>query len=85
MTFGEDLDLKNDIVIDGQKYLLSTVDLGVPCDGGSYETMLFACEGDEVNYTDLYCERYDVREDAEKRHVELVQLLNNGERFWETE
>lgn len=85
MISGEDLDLKNDIVIDGQRYLLSTVYLGFTYFGGSYETMLFAYEGDEVDYTDLYCERYCVKEDAELRHVELVQLLNRGEKFWETE
>jgi len=36
------------------------VDLGVPCYGGSYETMLFACEGDGVNYTEKW-KRYDFK------------------------
>lgn len=84
MIFGQDLDLKNDIVIDGKKYLLSTVDLGICCYGGSYETMLFAYdENGEVDYGDLYCERYYTKDRAIQRHNELVERLKNGEKIWE--
>lgn len=88
MIFREqDLDLKNDIVIDGKKYLLSTVDLGVWCYGGRYESMVFAYdENGEVNYIDLYCDRYSTKAEAEIGHNALLTRLEAGEKFfWEEE
>ncbi len=91
MKIGREVDLKNNVVVDGTKYLLSTVSFEWVgslahriCDY-NYETMLFAYNGDEVNYRDLYCERYSVKKDAEKRHNELLQLLKSGEKFWQEE
>ncbi|MBR6636588.1 MAG: hypothetical protein IKK97_03970 [Phascolarctobacterium sp.] len=87
---GREVDIKNDVVIDGIKYSLSTVSfewigsLGHKICGYNYETMLFAYDGDNLNWDeDLYCERYADKESAEKRHNELLQLLNKGEKFWE--
>ena len=84
------LNLKTDIVVDGKKYLLSTVSFDWVDEairdfmGYSYETMLFLYkDNNEVNYRDLYCERYDIKEDAVQHHHELVERLKNGEKIWE--
>lgn len=84
-----EVDLKNNVEVDGAKYLLSTVSFEqVGCFhrlyGYNYETILLAYDGDNLNWDeDLYCERYADKESAEKRHNELLQLLNKGEKFWE--
>lgn len=81
-----DLDLKNPVEIDGKTYLLSTVALpyvhGYPI---AYETMLFPCEKGEVVWRDLYCMRYETRNEAVKAHNRLLFRLNKGEKIWEVE
>jgi hypothetical protein len=36
----------------------------------------------EVNYNDLYCQRYYTQEEAEAGHKELLERAKHGERFW---
>lgn len=90
--FGREVDIKNDVVVAGTKLLLSTVSFewvgtfAHKLCGYNYETMLFPYDGEVINYgKELYCERYADKESAEKRHNELLQLLNSGEKFWEEE
>lgn len=86
MIFRErDLDLKNDIVIDGKKYLLSTVALCVEHYGGMwYESMVFAYDRNgEADMSGLYGERYKTREEAVDGHRELLARLEAGEKVWE--
>jgi hypothetical protein len=40
-----------------------------------WETMIF---NNRTGESDLYCERYTSREEAERRHVEIVGLLREG-------
>ena len=52
--------------------------------GYSFETMLFKLDKRGVMIPrDLYCERYDNKEEAEKHHHELVALLKDGVKIWE--
>lgn len=44
--------------------MLSTVDLVFEHIGGRFETMLFPYDGDEVNWGELYCQRYRTKEEA---------------------
>ena len=76
-----ELDLKNDVEVGGKKYLLSTVELPVWL-GYKYETMLFAYDGENVNYLDLYCERYATKEEATNRHKHLLEKLKAGVKIW---
>ena len=79
-----ELNLKADVVIDGEKYMLSTVDLVLEHIGGRFETMLFPYDGDEVNWGGvLYYQRYCTKEEAVAEHNELLKRLQNGEKFWE--
>lgn len=79
-----ELDLKDNVVIDGNKYLLSTVDLIFCHIGGRFETMIFGYNGDgEINWADLYCNRYQTKEEAIDAHNKLLERLRNGERIWE--
>lgn len=78
-----ELNLKADVVIDGEKYMLSTVDLVFEHIGGRFETMFFPYDGDEVNWGELYCQRYCTKEEAVAEHNELLKRLQNGEKFWE--
>lgn len=90
------LNLKDRFVIDGKKYLLSTVELPMYDGLGRitrilfriepFKTMLFEIkENGGVNWPDLYYERYGSAEEAEKRHNELVKKARNGIKFWEEE
>jgi hypothetical protein len=72
------------IKLDGKEFLVSTIDLGLDHSFGGgkplyYETMIFAIENGEVNFTDLYCNRYSTKEEAEKEHGVLLDKLANGE------
>jgi hypothetical protein len=57
------------------KVIVSTVNLMIEHNGGFFETMIF---GETVNLTDCWCERYWTKEEAIKRHVEIVRLLKDG-------
>lgn len=86
MGFRADYDEKNRIVKqehvmqNGKEYFISTVDLGLDHSFGEgkplyFETMIF--EKDSSH--DLYCDRYETREEASKKHKELVErILNNN-------
>lgn len=48
-----------------------------------FETMLFAVnEKGYTDYNDLYCERYYSEEEAIRRHGELLEKAESGEKFW---
>lgn len=49
--FKRELDLKVDVIVDGKRYLLSTVDLMIEHIGGKFETMLFWYKGNEINWS----------------------------------
>jgi hypothetical protein len=57
------------------KVLVSTVNLMMEHSGGFFETMIF---GETVNLTDGWCERYWTKDEAVKRHHEIVEKLKNG-------
>lgn len=88
--FGREVDLKNKVIVNGQEYLLSTVSfewegsLAHRICGYNYETMLFPCKNEIVEYgKDLYCQRFNDKNEAEKHHAELLERLVKGEKFWE--
>ena len=77
-----DLDLKDVVTFAGKEYLVSTVQLTTTVmtldrflfgmsDIQRYETMIFAYNNGNLDYTDLYCERYDTKEEAIKGHNEI--------------
>ena len=80
--FVRDLDLKDVVTFAGKEYLVSTVQLtdtamtfdrllfGIS-DIQRYETMIFAYNNGDLDYIDLYCERYDTKEEAIKGHNEI--------------
>ena len=80
--FVRDLDLKDVVTFAGKEYLVSTVQLtdtamtfdrllfGIS-DIQRYETMIFAYNNGDLDYIDLYCERYNTKEEAIKGHNEI--------------
>ena len=77
-----DLDLKDVVTFAGKEYLVSTVQLTTTVmtldrflfgmsDIQRYETMIFAYNNGHLDDTDLYCERYDTKEEAIKGHNEI--------------
>ena len=80
--FVRDLDLKDVVTFAGKEYLVSTVQLtdtvvnfdrllfGMS-DIQRYETMIFVYNNGDLDYIDLYCERYDTKEEAIKGHNEI--------------
>ena len=64
--------LQYDVMYDGKKCLLSTVKLPY---SNTWETMLFAYEGDEVDYRELFCRRYNNMDDAAWGHFEVMGRL----------
>jgi hypothetical protein len=70
---------QEDIKFEGATYRVSTVDLGLDHSFGGgkplwYETMIFP----ESDYTDMYCDRYTTREEAQTAHEQLVQDIADG-------
>lgn len=75
--------LKSRFTYGGKTYLLSTVRLFDCYNYTPYETMVFKVNyKNEVNYNDLYCQRYYTQEEAEAGHKELLERAKHGERFW---
>lgn len=72
---------QEDIIFDGKKYFVSTVDLGLNhnfCFSGPplyYETMIFP---ENEMYEVYYCNRYSEREEALKSHEALVYNILHG-------
>ena len=64
--------LQHDVTYDGKKCLLSTVKLPY---SEMYETMLFAYKDDKVNYRELFCKRYNSKDDAAWGHFEAMGRL----------
>lgn len=64
--------LQHNVTYYGKKCLLSTVKLPY---SEIYETMLFAYKDDKVNYRELFCKRYEDREDAAWGHFEVMGRL----------
>ena len=65
-------------------YEVSTVDLGIDHSFGMgnplyYETMVLEKDGESIDYTDLYCERYSTEEEARKGHKTVVKKVKKGE------
>lgn len=58
-------------------YLVSTVDLWF-FDVGSYETMIFKKENGEIDFRDLYCERYKTEEEAKEGHKKAIEYVKNN-------
>jgi len=61
------------------KYWISTTRMPWAGLGYVYETMVFEEKDGVVDFTDLYCKRYDSREAAEAGHAEAVALVKKGE------
>lgn len=84
--FREDFDLYNrfmkldHVKLDGKKYLISTVDLGLNhqfIQGGPplyYETMIFP----DDDWSALYLNRYTTEEQAIEGHGKVLQALKDG-------
>lgn len=75
---------QDDVVIDGQTYWVSTVFLGIDhgYDNNSvpvvFETMVFAKDsGGNINYSELYMNRYSYYDDALAGHEYVVSNLES--------
>jgi hypothetical protein len=84
--FREDYDENNrrigeDVVdVDGNKYWVSTVDLGLDHSFGKgeplyWETMIFPCDdnGGVTDWGELYCNRYPTKQAAVEGHAYAVE------------
>lgn len=87
-------DLKKHLIeLDGERYLVSTVDLLPPemkvafnekivdkvMEKGKYETCIFPFEEDEPKLEDsLYSRRYNSKEEALKGHEKILGEIKNG-------
>lgn len=78
-----DFPLRTKLTYGSEAYLLSTVRLADCYNRAPYETMVFkVSRKNDVNYKDLYCQRYYTQEEAEAGHKELLERAKRGERFW---
>lgn len=73
-SFEDRFDLKTEV----NGYLVSTVDLGINHNFGEgkplyYETMIFKKDGKNIDYSDLYCERYSTEEEAKIGHKKAIE------------
>ena len=81
--FREDFDWNNrfDLKTRVGNYMVSTVDLGVNHSFDEtplyYETMVFKIENEEINFHELFCERYTTEKQARKGHKIVVEYLEN--------
>lgn len=65
--------LKTKFTDGGEVYLLSTVRLLDFLSDAQYETMVFKVNyKNEVDYNDLYCQRYYTKQEAEEGHKEFT-------------
>ena len=90
--FRKDYDINNRIVkqesvtYKNKEYFVSTVDLGINYQMSVldptpiyFETMIFELdEKKQIDGHDLYCDRYETREEALKEHNRLIELFNVG-------
>ena len=81
--FREGFDWKNrfDLKTTVGNYLVSTVDLGINHSFDEiplyYETMIFPITDGEVNYFDVYCDRYTTEEEAKEGHQKAIDYVKN--------
>ena len=73
-SFEDRFDLKTEV----NGYLVSTVDLGINYNFGEgkplyYETMIFKKDGEDIDYSDLYCERYSTEDEAKIGHEKAIK------------
>jgi len=66
----------------GKGFYVSTIDLGLDHSFGGttplyFETMIFATENGQVNYPDLYCDRYETRDEAAIGHAAVITTFKN--------
>lgn len=85
--FRADYDEKNRIVKqeyikqNEKEYFVSTIDLGIDhssfgaCRPLYFETMIFKKD----SWNDLYCNRYETREEALKAHINLIESIQKNE------
>lgn len=90
LGYREDFDFDNKIInqdtveFNGKKYLVSTVDLGLNHRYGEgkplyWETMIFAKDEDDgIDFSDLYCNRYSSKENAELSHKQILQAFKES-------
>ena len=73
---GFDWDTRFDLKTTVDNYLVSTVDLGINHSFDDiplyYETMIFKIKDGEVDFTDVYCERYTTEEEAREGHQRAI-------------
>lgn len=79
-SFENRFDLKTEV----NGYLVSTVDLGINYNFGEgkplyYETMIFKKDGEDIDYRDLYCERYSTEEEAKIGHNKAIEFAKKME------
>ncbi len=69
---------KAKLLINGQHYVVSTVELAFKGLSAPYETMVFACdaEGEVTNWSELYCDTYDSEEEARKGHEFAIKTFH---------
>lgn len=77
--FNNRFDLKTTV----NNYLVSTVDLGIDHQYMAglpplyYETMICKIKDGEVDFTDVYCERYTTEEEARRGHNMAIDYVKN--------
>lgn len=75
-NFDTRFDLKTEV----EGYLVSTVDLGLDHSFGDgpplyYETMIFAKDDDDIDYSGEYQERYVTEAEARKGHEKAIKYV----------
>jgi hypothetical protein len=75
-----DLDIKDIVDTPEGQFAISTVELKkFSFFENKYETMVFAAEeGQVVDWEDLFCARYETREEAVKGHRKYFKQLRKG-------
>lgn len=76
-----DWDTRLDLKTEAGKYIVSTVDLGIDHSFGIgkplyYETMIFRKDGDKIDFSELYCDRYSTEEEAREGHKRAIKIAN---------
>lgn len=80
--FRADFDWKTrfDLKTQVGKYVVSTVDLGIDHSFGIgkplyYETMIFEKNGNEIDFSGIYQERYSTEEEAREGHKKAIKYV----------
>ena len=76
---------RDKVTFKSDKYFVSTVDLGVNHQFGAgpplwYETMIFKMdEEDNIDWTEMYCNRYTTKEEAKEGHEKVMDAFKNNQ------